>query len=514
MTRLAARRLFRNTEELEKLSELGVLFLLFEMGLELSLDRLKVLLAPPPRYFSQSARRSVSLMLKDTFCAGPCQVCFWPRDADNGGLNGHLHSLCASPGAWHWHANLGEGMVTIHPTTPFQTCRGDMHRYTVPNLHVSHDLARPGVARGVRAQCTGCPLSQCTGRGVRGLVRPVCQVFHASPKLAAVGSVDEAVVIGAALSLSSSAFVLQLLSERGELATKFGSATLGILLLQARPAPALHCTDSTVFSGNLSMTTLGSHVQLRFRLYATWVSQIPWLFAKKHRTNPDVITAWKHPSTCGLRRQAMAAQALSPFSHTAFDHASMVLIRQGLSVQDITVVPFLVLLPLVENVDMVILIRQGCARAGHRGGALPGAAAAGGERGHGGAGRAGHVHHHAADQPGPDPAPDRGRPRRAPRRRPRCAAPHLRDGALRIGFSGFQGPGALLVGGRVVLRRIFEMVRAQSCSACGGLLSGGSGPGSVQPGMRVVALGNGMAASGLRQHDLVTPPWPRVSIRD
>ena len=35
-------RLFRNREELEKLSELGVLFLLFEMGLELSLDRLKV----------------------------------------------------------------------------------------------------------------------------------------------------------------------------------------------------------------------------------------------------------------------------------------------------------------------------------------------------------------------------------------------------------------------------------------------------------------------------------------
>jgi hypothetical protein len=34
-------RLFRNTSELEKLSELGVLFLLFEMGLELSFDRLK-----------------------------------------------------------------------------------------------------------------------------------------------------------------------------------------------------------------------------------------------------------------------------------------------------------------------------------------------------------------------------------------------------------------------------------------------------------------------------------------
>ena len=45
-------------------------------------------------------------------------------------------------------------------------------------------------------------------------------------------TVDEAVVIAAALSLSSSAFVLQLLSERGEAPTRFGSATLGILLLQ------------------------------------------------------------------------------------------------------------------------------------------------------------------------------------------------------------------------------------------------------------------------------------------
>lgn len=39
-------RLFRNKEELEKLSELGVLFLLFEMGLELSVDRLKVIIPP------------------------------------------------------------------------------------------------------------------------------------------------------------------------------------------------------------------------------------------------------------------------------------------------------------------------------------------------------------------------------------------------------------------------------------------------------------------------------------
>jgi len=61
------------------------------------------------------------------------------------------------------------------------------------------------------------------------------QVFHASPKLAAIRTVDEAIVIGAALSLSSSAFVLQLMAEKGQLATKFGSATLGILLLQVCP---------------------------------------------------------------------------------------------------------------------------------------------------------------------------------------------------------------------------------------------------------------------------------------
>lgn len=66
------------------------------------------------------------------------------------------------------------------------------------------------------------------GIGTEILIR----IFHAPPRLAAIRSVDEAVVIAAALSLSSSAFVLQLLSERGELATRFGSATLGILLLQ------------------------------------------------------------------------------------------------------------------------------------------------------------------------------------------------------------------------------------------------------------------------------------------
>lgn len=57
-------------------------------------------------------------------------------------------------------------------------------------------------------------------------------LFHSGPDLVNIRSIDEAVVIGAALSLSSSAFFLQLLAEKGELPTRFGSVTLGILLLQ------------------------------------------------------------------------------------------------------------------------------------------------------------------------------------------------------------------------------------------------------------------------------------------
>ncbi|KAJ9159284.1 hypothetical protein P3X46_024799 [Hevea brasiliensis] len=57
-------------------------------------------------------------------------------------------------------------------------------------------------------------------------------LFHSRSDLVNIRSIDEAIVIGAALSLSSSAFVLQLLAEKGELPTRLGSATLGILLLQ------------------------------------------------------------------------------------------------------------------------------------------------------------------------------------------------------------------------------------------------------------------------------------------
>jgi len=57
-------------------------------------------------------------------------------------------------------------------------------------------------------------------------------LFGAPRDIVDIRTVDEALVIGAALSLSSSAFVLQLLGERGERGTRFGAATLGILLMQ------------------------------------------------------------------------------------------------------------------------------------------------------------------------------------------------------------------------------------------------------------------------------------------
>ncbi|KAI3436796.1 hypothetical protein D9Q98_006207 [Chlorella vulgaris] len=129
--------LFRNLEEVEKLSELGVLFLLFEMGLELSIDRLRAL------------------------------------------------------------ASFAFGMGTLQ----MLICTV---AFTVLGLP-------PGDAY----------FSQFLEN-----------VLHATPALAELRTVDEAIVIGAALSLSSSAFVLQLLRERGELDSRFGQATLGILLLQ------------------------------------------------------------------------------------------------------------------------------------------------------------------------------------------------------------------------------------------------------------------------------------------
>lgn len=130
-------RLLHDLKDVERLSELGVLFLLFEMGLELSLGRLKAL----AKYAFGMGSLQVLI----------CTVAF---------------TLIAVP--------VGQGLGTR-------------------------------------------------------FLEVVC---HASPNLVSIRTIDEAVIVGAALSLSSSAFVLQLLSERGEQGTRFGSATLGILLFQ------------------------------------------------------------------------------------------------------------------------------------------------------------------------------------------------------------------------------------------------------------------------------------------
>ncbi|GLC53047.1 hypothetical protein PLESTB_000702300 [Pleodorina starrii] len=129
--------LFQDLQDTERLGELGVLFLLFEMGLELSLDRLKSL-------------------AKFAFGLGSLQVAL---------------------------------------------CTGIFTAFALP---VGHGLGTVFLE----------------------------QIAHAPHRLVSIRTVDEAVVIGAALSMSSSAFVLQLLRERGELSTKFGNATLGVLLFQ------------------------------------------------------------------------------------------------------------------------------------------------------------------------------------------------------------------------------------------------------------------------------------------
>ena len=61
---------------------------------------------------------------------------------------------------------------------------------------------------------------------------PVLEFLGSKASLVDITRVDEAVVIGAALALSSSAFVLKILQEKGQLSTKFGAASLGVLLFQ------------------------------------------------------------------------------------------------------------------------------------------------------------------------------------------------------------------------------------------------------------------------------------------
>jgi Kef-type K+ transport system membrane component KefB/voltage-gated potassium channel Kch len=58
------------------------------------------------------------------------------------------------------------------------------------------------------------------------------EVIGGPADLVSITRLDEALVVGAALSLSSSAFVLKIMQEKNELNSKYGSAALGILLFQ------------------------------------------------------------------------------------------------------------------------------------------------------------------------------------------------------------------------------------------------------------------------------------------
>ncbi|PSJ56644.1 monovalent cation:proton antiporter-2 (CPA2) family protein [Pseudaminobacter soli (ex Li et al. 2025)] len=84
------------------------------------------------------------------------------------------------------------------------------------------------------------------GLGVAQVV--VTGTVLAAGVLALGASPGQAAVIGGALALSSTAFVLQLLSQRGELHTHFGRVVLSVLLLQ----------DLAVVPGLAVVTALGS----------------------------------------------------------------------------------------------------------------------------------------------------------------------------------------------------------------------------------------------------------------
>eukprot|EP00889_Picochlorum_renovo_P000417 jgi/Picre1/27447/NNA_000414.t1 len=96
------------------------------------------------------------------------------------------------------------------------------------------------------------------------------KVMHAPPSLAQLKTVDEAVVIAVALSLSSSAFVLQLLKEKNELGSNSGQATLGILLFQdIATIPFLVLLPLIEGQGGADISDIASNGQLISQLAPT-----------------------------------------------------------------------------------------------------------------------------------------------------------------------------------------------------------------------------------------------------
>ncbi|KAF6261239.1 Sodium/hydrogen exchanger family-domain-containing protein [Scenedesmus sp. NREL 46B-D3] len=223
MLRLALGLMLKDLKDMETLSELGVLFLLYEQGLELSLDRLK----------------GLELFL-DRLKVGP------------GGAHGGVWGCCVVVAVGGRGSEVSLRAAADGSAVGVQYNQGGGSAVAVRGgggvtQGCEHLANRPEVlARGAGALSkyafgmgslqvilstllfTAVALPVGSGLGT-WFLEAVC---HAPPSLVSIRTVDEAVVIAAALSMSSSAFVLQLLSERGEAPTRVGSATLGILLFQ------------------------------------------------------------------------------------------------------------------------------------------------------------------------------------------------------------------------------------------------------------------------------------------
>ena len=187
---------FASDSEIAELSELGILFLLFEMGLELSFDRLK----------GEGAGREERPGGREDGLATPCHA------------NSPAECAFQQLDPWtHWW--------TEPPPPPFlPTNAPAMSKF-------AFGLGIPQVLLCTAAFTLFTPHLGFIMDNVVGPGSPLAPYFR-SNELLSIQTYDQSLVVGAALAQSSSAFVLQIVAERGVLATRFGSATLGVLLLQ------------------------------------------------------------------------------------------------------------------------------------------------------------------------------------------------------------------------------------------------------------------------------------------
>jgi predicted Kef-type K+ transport protein len=162
--------------------------------------------------------------------------------------------------------------------------------------------------------------------------RLLTDLFNAPLSLVSIRSFDEAIVIAAALSLSSSAFVLSILKEKGELSTKIGAATLGILLFQVFELdgpPTKQCVWQCLVG--LSIT---SGMVCHFHSPICCTLQLT--------THCHDGTGYERTCCCKIGDRA------TQHSNTNI-RCQATLLTHYCVMQDIAVVPLLVLLPLLES---------------------------------------------------------------------------------------------------------------------------------------------------------------------